>query len=114
MADVLSVQGTLVACEERAYGSFTDRQTGEVRPGGATWWAHVVPEFDQAPVAVKVRGTDAQAWSSLIEAGWGALVKVTCDLRAQGDRITRSLLAVEIVATVEPEASSGKRSRTAA
>lgn len=107
VADQMKVQGTLVACEERAYGSFTDRQTGEVRPGGFTRWAYLVGEFDQAPVVVKVGAQESEAWLRLNEAGYGADVLCTVALRAVGQgagaQIQRQLLVLdEVTAVADP------------
>jgi hypothetical protein len=93
--DTVTIIGTLVACEERPYGSFTDRQTGEVRPGGSTYWAHVVPDFDGAVIPLKVRQGDP-CWPELVAMGFGAQVRVVAELAARQNKIERRLLSADL------------------
>ena len=104
--DTVTIEGTLVACEERPYGSFTDRQTGEVRPGGSTCWAHIVPEFDGGVISVKV-GQGDPGWVELTGAGFGAYVRVVAVLGARQNKIERRLLSVaSIDAAVDADADA--------
>jgi hypothetical protein len=93
--DTVTIVGTLVACEERPYGSFTDRQTGEVRPGGSTYWAHVVPEFDGAVIPVKVAQGDV-AWPELQAMGFGSTVRIVAQLAARQNKIERRLISADL------------------
>jgi hypothetical protein len=103
MAHVAPLAGVLVGFERRQYNSFTDRETGEQRPGGETLWVYVAPEGGQgAPTPVKLHGDKKDdAWRTLSQdAGFGGLVDLTVEFRARNSLITAQL--VEVVSAEKP------------
>lgn len=88
MADIVTHRGLLVGAEERPYGSFTDRQTGEVRPGGVTFWVYVsAPTGDGPPVRIKCR--NVEEYREATEPGFLAEVEIVAELTARKDQLVR-------------------------
>ena len=103
-----NVAGTLVATHAKPYKAFGDR------PAGITYWAYVVPEFDQAPQAVKLSANDIAIFNQLVEAGFGSYVDLNCSLRAQGNDVQALLSTVnEIVAAEQEKPNKRTTSRAA-
>lgn len=92
--DQQRLQGVLVAVTSSAYGSFKDRQTGEVVPGGETLWAWVSESFEATPVAVKFSAMERPTWDSLREVGQGVHVALVVELRAKGQTIERRFVGM--------------------
>jgi hypothetical protein len=95
MAPQTTLTGTLVACYERPYKSFTTRE-GEQRPGGVTRWA-LVGEFGKEPQLVKL--ADPAHLATLHAAGLGADVVVECVLFANNNTIQHQAVDVEVTPT---------------
>ena len=55
-----SITGTCIAIHRRSYQPFTDRQTGETRPGGVTTNLWLSLDFEDAPQAFRVPGDLAE------------------------------------------------------
>ncbi len=55
MADRQTIEGALLAATETPYGSFTDRDTGEVKPPGSTYHVWLGVDFHSDPQQVKVK-----------------------------------------------------------
>lgn len=93
MAELQTLQGVLVAAVEEAYSGFTGRD-GKVVEGGTRRKVWVATSFDSDPQEVRV--SDARAFSALVEAGEGSIVRLVCELRASNDRIVRRLQSAEV------------------
>jgi hypothetical protein len=89
MARLAEVQGQLVAMVERPYRPFTDRATGETRPGGVSYLVYVVEDFGSEPTEVRVR--EAADWQALRSVKPGSNVRLACDQFAQNNRIRLTL-----------------------
>lgn len=83
MAHETTVTGVLVAWNERAYQSF--QRGGETMPGGVTRKCWIVTDPATEPAVVKLR--DVSDFQTVAEAGFGAHVRVDCELYANGSRI---------------------------
>lgn len=93
MAETASTLGSLVGWERRPYGSFTDRQTGEIRPGGETLWLYVSAPDGNGPVLeVKVR--EQADFERGVALGFGEPVRLTYRLSAQNNAIQRQLIEI--------------------
>jgi hypothetical protein len=99
MSNTATVAGPIVSVVERAFQPFKDRQTNELRPGGVTYTAWVVEDFEEEPTEVKIRGDQAPAaFQHLREAGFARRVELEVTIKAQrrGDSavVVRDLLAI--------------------
>lgn len=107
-SDTQDLVGTLVGAERRTYEGFTDKSTGEQRPGGVTYTLHIVTEFTGSPVEVKVPAGDAAAFGELASLGFGAQVALVVKLGVRGNRIDRRLVTAEVIkAAASAEANGG-------
>lgn len=105
MADVMQLQGVLVAATRRTYNGFTNPQ-GELVAGGVIHSAWLVTDFDSPPSEVRV--SDVADWSRLHGAGLGAKVEMPVQLFAKNNRIERKLAGDFEIVT--PRASTAKAS----
>lgn len=93
MAETASLRGSLVGWERRPYSAFTDRDTGEMRPGGETLWLYVSAPNGEGPVLeVKVPGRNFADFDAAVALGFGCSIVCTYQLDAQNSRIRRTLL----------------------
>lgn len=93
--DLMPMTGVLVAATARDYKAFTDRWTGETRPGGTAYaiWLVEGPEVEPIKVGVPDGATFAEIRDAKV---FGEVVDVVVALGARQNRITRRLEAFRL------------------
>lgn len=106
--DIQRLEGTVVACTATAYGSFKDRETGEVIAGGETLRVWLSTSFEADPVAVRLRAGERNTWESMRQAGPGVVVALSVELKVNYmKQIERYMVSVEQVTAVGKAAARG-------
>ena len=85
------IVGRIVGWTERSYQAFTTG-SGENVPAGTTRTVWVVGEDCGEPAEVRV--PSGEEYNALVSAGFGGVVHLEVELRAQGNRIKRRLTNV--------------------
>lgn len=97
MSEILSHSGArLVAATVRPY-DFTARDGKQLKGDALALW--LVTEFDAEPIKVKVREADRAAFETIQGEGFGCLLDVSYDVRADNNRLTRTLVSAAPAAT---------------
>ena len=99
MAEVTAVEGVALAYVEREYGSFLNRQTGEMVPGGVTRTLWLGKGFGEEPLQVRVPEAQAENVQGLQR---GVELLCHCELYANNNRLSYRLVSVE------PKRASGR------
>lgn len=93
MAENIVIAGIALAFTERPYNAFTDRQTGEVRPGGVARKLWIGKDFGDDPVIVGVSEQDAPL---LAEVKRGTSVVVDAGVFVNGGKIVYRLSSIKV------------------
>lgn len=103
MSEILTHQGAqLVAATARPY----DFQKNGERLAGVSTSLWLVIDFAEAPIQVKVQQKDRAAFDTIAGQGFGCLLDVAYEVRADGNRLTRTLVSAEASAPPQRKASA--------